>query len=211
MHIQASAERRKVFGAELQRVGTEGANVLRQLGNKVEKMEKLGPADLLKDVHEAAEQLQKRIDQRSYLLVDAESWQIGRGPKQFEEPENILDLKENEKMQLGNKSLSETVLDMRSVPSAATSNRSAEVLFRKKSSWPFRLTFNGDGVVKKDGFKTYESASALSLATFASLLIEFVARLHNVVDSFEELCEKAEFREPITTTPTMKAKPGFCS
>ncbi|KAH7516555.1 hypothetical protein FEM48_Zijuj10G0147500 [Ziziphus jujuba var. spinosa] len=206
--IQASAERRKVFSDELQRVGTEGAKVLRQLGNKVEKMEKLDPGDLLKDVHEAAEQLQKKIDQRSYLLVNAESWQIGRGPKQLEDPENILDMKENEKLQLGNKSLSETVLDMRSIPSA-TSYRSAESLFTKHSSWPFRLMFDGDGVVKEDRFKTYESASALSLATFASLLIEFVARLHNVVDSFEELCEKAEFRDPIITTPPTKAKPGL--
>ncbi|KAF3431826.1 hypothetical protein FNV43_RR26562 [Rhamnella rubrinervis] len=204
--IQAPAERRQVFQNELQRVGAEGAKVLRQLGNKVEKMEKLGHGDVLKDVHEAAEQLQKKIDQRSYLLVNSESWEINTRHMQFKEPENILDSNENENMQLGYKSLSETVLDMRSTPSAATSDQSAENLFTKHASWPFRVSFNGANEYK---FKTYESASALSLATFASLLIEFVARLQNVVGSFEELSEKAEFREPILNALPTKTRSGF--
>jgi hypothetical protein len=70
-------------------------------------------------------------------------------------------------------------------------------LFAKQASWPSRLSFNADTGIEESERRTYESASALSLAMFASLLIEFSARLQNVVESFEELSEKANFVEPI--------------
>ncbi|KAL5553470.1 hypothetical protein UlMin_040871 [Ulmus minor] len=199
--IQAPAERRFVFSRELRRVGAEGAKVLRLLGNKVENMEKLGIEDILKEVHEAAEQLQKKIDQRSYLLVNSESWEIGKRSDLLVEPqESLSEAKEDEKVWLPVKSFSEAVLNLGSVEVARTPfelpSEASESLFIQQTSWPSRLSFNGDDVGKVGENKTYESASALSLATFASLLIEFVARLQNVVDSFEELSEKANFREP---------------
>ncbi|KAL6187928.1 hypothetical protein ACLB2K_039323 [Fragaria x ananassa] len=186
----APAEKRLVFCTELRWVGAEGAKVLRELGKKIEKMEKLGPGDILKDVHEAAEKLQKSIDHRSYILVNSENWEIGRRPRKQEGAENVSDYKDSDDMKLGLKSLSETVLDLRSVSAAwtpsATQGASSECVFRNQPAWPF-------GVGKEENCTTYESASALSLATFVSLLIEFVARLQNVVDSFEELGEKAKF------------------
>ena len=187
---QAPAERRRLFQNELQRVGTEGAKVLRELATKVEKMEKLSSGDILKEVHEAAEQLQKKIDQRSYLLVNSESWFIGR-LKKVEDPENLEEMKDNENEKLGYKSLSETVLEIKSFSAWAPPGD----VFRKQSLWPSRLSLIADAAVREDEIRTYESASALSLATFVSLLIEFVARLQNVVDSFQELSEKAEFRK----------------
>jgi hypothetical protein len=152
-------------------------------------MEKLGPGDILKDVHEATEKLQKKIDKTSYLLVNSKSWEIGRQPKTLEHQENILD-KDNERIQLGFKSLSETVLDLGSLPPM---NGYSKDKFKEQTSWPLCLS----DAVGKENDKTYESASALSLATFVSLLIEFVARLQNVVDTFEELSEKAAFEEPL--------------
>lgn len=170
---------------------------MRELGSKVDKMEKLGPGDILKEVHEAAEQLQKKIDQRSYLLVNSESWEIPRDPQVFQELEN---LKENGNIKLGFKSASEAVLDLRSLTLSTPSlppKDSQDNLFAKQASWPSRPSFNADTGIEESERRTYESASALSLAMFASLLIEFSARLQNVVESFEELSEKANFVEPI--------------
>ncbi|XVF53928.1 hypothetical protein PTKIN_Ptkin05aG0139600 [Pterospermum kingtungense] len=209
--IQAPPERRQVFHHELQRVGAEGARVLRELGNKVKKMEKLGPVDILFELHEAAEELQNKVDRKSYLLVNAESWEIGNRPQLQAEPHDLLNLDNNEHKVLGYKSLSEAVLDLRSVtiPDSWDSLKTnvgmnprvppdapSEDLFKKQISMPARTSFPANAAQFLEESKTYENASALSLATFTSLLIEFVARMQNVVDSFEELGEKANFKEP---------------
>ncbi|GLT76621.1 hypothetical protein SLA2020_482730 [Shorea laevis] len=203
--IQASPETRQVFSTELRNVGAEGAKVLRELGSKLEKMEKLSPGDILKEVHEAADQLQEKIDRRSYLLVNSARWEIGRLNKELEEQED----KENK--QLGFKSLSETLLDLRSDPvlTLPLSIDASKTMFTKQVSSPAQISLNVDSCLKEDECRTYESARALSLATFASLLIEFVARLQNIVDSFEELSEKADFKEPnISRIPTAKKRFG---
>ncbi|KAJ4961069.1 hypothetical protein NE237_020979 [Protea cynaroides] len=207
--IQAPPERREIFRKELQKVGTEGAKLLRELGNKVKKMEKLSSEDILSEVHEAAEELQKKIDKKSYLLVDSESWEIGkRTPRDIENSEDALNTQDDENYLLGIKSFSETMLDSRSFPQSKTLDIGSNRAFVNSSlppgpsdntfkSWPSRFSNNACGILNEEESKTYESASALSLATFASLLIEFVARLQNLVDSFVELSEKAKFKEPI--------------
>ncbi|XP_040996420.1 aluminum-activated malate transporter 9-like [Juglans microcarpa x Juglans regia] len=220
--IQAPAEKRQVFQSELQRVGFEGAKVLRELGNKVKRLEKLGPVDILYEVHEAAEELQKKIDQKSFLLVNSENWEIGNRPE-LGDPQDFLNLDEESKI-LQYKSLSETVLDLRSVPvstswdrkvptgvsSALAAGVSPEKVLMKQISWPRRISFNADAVLIEEESKTYENASALSLATFVSLLIEFVARLQNLVDSFEELSEKANFKYPVEQPSTLEPE-GLCN
>jgi len=90
---------------------------------------------------------------------------------------------------------------------------SESVLKKPVSSWPRLLSFAGDANPAGDAnlaeeSKVYESASSLSLATFSSLLIEFVARLHNLVDEFQELSEKANFKEPVDP-PEVKEKIGI--
>ncbi|KAI4331509.1 hypothetical protein MLD38_029694 [Melastoma candidum] len=211
--IQAPAERRRVFQDELRRVGIEGAKVLRELGNKVKKMEKLGDVDILYEVHEAAEELQNLIDRKSYLLVDSESWEIGNRPKDVIEPQDLMNFEDDENKVLHIKSQSEAVLNLRphgpylGHNGHAIPNQNIEVIssgsgpglpddvLRKQISWPHGMSMPG-----LEESKTYESASALSMATFASLLIEFVARLQNIVDSFEELSQKASFKDPVVET-----------
>ncbi|KAK9276725.1 hypothetical protein L1049_006261 [Liquidambar formosana] len=219
--IQAPEEKRKVFGSELQRVGTEGAKLLRELGKKVEKMEKLSSGDILLEVHEAAEELQMKIDKKSYLLVNSECWDAEIPPKLFQDFENFIDVKDNESRVIN--SLSETTLNLGPVPvlrnwDAQNQNMginpsppqltSSESMFKKQISWPSRVSISADLPLNVQDSKTYESASSLSLATFASLLIEFVARLQNLVDSFEELSDIANFKEPVEP-PAPKEMVGF--
>ncbi|KAI3441126.1 uncharacterized protein J3R85_002806 [Psidium guajava] len=195
--IQAPAEKRRVFSDVLQRVGTEGANVLRELGSKVEQMEKLSPGDILLPVHDAAEELQMKIDEKSYLLVNSESWESTAQPKEREDLVNIQDSEDSENRQGVIHSLSdiwEPQFSNVAVDSTLPEFVSSDSMI-KRASWP-RLSFSSNPLPNKQESKVYESASSLSLATFASLLIEFVARLQNLVDEFVELSEKANFRDP---------------
>ncbi|XP_027359574.1 aluminum-activated malate transporter 9-like isoform X2 [Abrus precatorius] len=220
--IQAPAEKRQVFRNELQKVGSEGAKVLRELGNKVKNMEKLGQEDILYEVHDAAEELQQKIDKKSFLLVNSESWEIGNRPRGEGDSHDLLNIDE-ERHFLEYKSLSEAVLDLRTVKVPRSWEEQAspdpkpampatvgdENMFRKQISWPAHISFKADAVTKEEESKTYESASSLSLATFTSLLIEFVARLQNLVDSFEELGEKAKFKDPLQQAPASSG--GYCN
>lgn len=207
--IQASQEKRQVFTNELRRVGTAGAKVLLDLGSKLEKMEKLSQEDILAEVHAAAEKLQMRIDEKSFLLVNFENWEEGKRPKEFEDPEHVAQMKDCGGSQLVINSLSVLSIEPEQSAIDLTSSRvsmigagpSMQGMFSTDSmagrtQWPSRLSILPDLTINEKEAQTYESASSLSLATFASLLVEFVARLGNLVDAFQELSENANFKEP---------------
>ncbi|XP_020399404.1 aluminum-activated malate transporter 9-like isoform X1 [Zea mays] len=224
--IQAPPESRRVFSAEIQRVGQEGAKVLRELGSRVKTMTKLSSSGILFEVHMAAEELQKKIDEKSYLLVNTERWDASKQAQGIKEvvngtravetenknKENKDDgtsavEKENKSKENNNGGLEPTIVDQTLVHqsksflanSFLSRYDSASTIdgFKPALSWPARKSFHPNIPLEDEDSQTYESASALSLATFASLLIEFVARLQNVVNAFEELSEKANFKDPV--------------
>lgn len=159
--MQAPEEKREVFRNELQRVGIEGAKVVRLIGQKLKKMERLNPIEnILHEIHKAAEELQSKIDDKSYLLVKAENWEIGNPFRDATDELEKSDLDEEDLSQI-------SIEDMWLAPEGEEESR------------------------------MYKSASDLSLATFASLLMEFVARLENLVNAYDELCVVAHFEEAI--------------
>ena len=185
-------------------MGREGAKVLRELGNNIKTMTKLRSSDILCEVHLAAEELQRKIDEKSYLLVNTEKWETSKRAEGIKEGMNGTSV-----MSKGdeNEVIEPRIADQISAhhyksfaassflsrySSSSTSDR-----YRRLPSWPARRSFHPNFPLEDEESKTYESASALSLAIFASLLIEFVARLQNVVNAFEELSEKANFKDPV--------------
>jgi len=228
--FQAPPESRKVFCAELHRVGEEGAKVLRELGQRVKTMTKLSSPNILSEVHLAAEELQKKIDEKSYLLVNTERWEVilrHDGTSQIQDSSNAADNEnkdeppEHTAVNIGSVHKSTSFASNPLLNRADSSNpflsrahssnpflsrvdssnpflaRNDSGSLKPQSSWPARQSFHSNLPFEGVESRTYESASALSLATFASLLIEFVARLQNLVDAFEELSDKANFKDPV--------------
>jgi hypothetical protein len=200
--IQAPPEIRRLFAAEINKVGQEGAKVLRELGNRVKTMTKLSSSDILLEVHLAAEELQKKIDEKSYLLVNIERWDAKKGVQGSKDVQNGTGAVEKENKNDVEPPIVDQTLFHQSRSFLANSfmsryDSTSTLDGFKPLAWPARKSFCPNIPLEGEESKTYESASALSLVTFPSLLIEFVARLQNVVNAFEELSDKANFMEPM--------------
>ncbi|CAL9060107.1 aluminum-activated malate transporter 9-like [Musa acuminata AAA Group] len=199
--IQAPPESRQIFSSELKRVGIEGAKVLRELGDLMKTMTKLNKPNFLFEVHEAAEVLQQKIDRKSYLLVNSESWEGAEFPDGTKGNLNRTNITEYENNCYTTRSYVEPPSTSSNIHSSVTSFTGSlpkmDSSLQRQMQWPARQSFNSEVMRNGEESRTYESASALSLATFSSLLIEFVARLQNLVEAFQELSEKANFEEPV--------------
>ncbi|KAL8161337.1 hypothetical protein V2J09_012826 [Rumex salicifolius] len=221
--IQAPPEKRQVFSSEFQRVCNAGAKVLLELGNKLEKMEKLSPGDILAEAHQAAEELQMKVDEKAYLLIQIGSWEEGKRVKEYEDLEKqsnsnevitsfseidfdtlhaeTASTRQNSKVSFVN--FSPSFIDMGSTTKFGSTGN-----MMSRMRWPSRYLTTAEMPISEREARTIESASSLQLATFASHLIEFVARLQNLVDAYNELGELANFKDPTDLPADEKAK-GF--
>jgi hypothetical protein len=191
-------------------VGQEGAEVLRELGQRVKTMTKLSSPNILSEVHLAAEELQKKIDEKSYLLVNTERTHDGASaPDKDESPENAAADSVHTSTSFASNLYLSRYDSSNPFLGRYDSGSTAGGLYKAQSSWPARQSFHPSLPFEIEESRIYESASALSLATFASLLIEFVARLQNLVDAFEELSDKANFKDPVEEPSTISREtPG---
>ncbi|KAL4589486.1 hypothetical protein LXL04_002393 [Taraxacum kok-saghyz] len=156
------------------------------------KLEKLSPDfDLLEKVHEAAEELQMLIDEKSYHLVSATTKQKHMDDAAHEEEEEHSNetprLKQSHTFENIDRHMTNMSMNL---PWAGSCEEDA---LKMQLQWPSRLSFVGEAILNEREVRTYESTSALSLANFTSSLFEFVARLQNLLNSFKELSEKAKF------------------
>ncbi|KAK6130005.1 hypothetical protein DH2020_036254 [Rehmannia glutinosa] len=181
--IQAPYNLRIAFKKEIQDATSDASELVRRLGKDICTMRRSLKTCLLKRVHASTERLQHAIDVHSYLLT-TESTTFSNLSNHMPEHDNKF-LQENPDPPL-------------------QAEYSYHELMRKQSrrlySWPSREI---DAFEEERGFsanfvprmKELESTAALSLATFTSLLIEFVARLDHLVEAVDKLSRVAKFKQ----------------
>ncbi|ERM97497.1 hypothetical protein AMTRI_Chr02g217480 [Amborella trichopoda] len=191
--IQAPHNLRSAFEPEIREAGNDAAELVRSLGKDISNMTRSQPASLLKKVHNSTERLQRSIYMHSYLLTSPS------------EPLNA-DTKPSLKPQLSssNSDLSKRLAEYEGMKKFSESEGTTESYHetmkkqqRRLHSWPScdigGFEEEAVGVDLPTKLTALESTTALSLATFASLLIEFVARLDHLVEAVDELANLARF------------------
>ncbi|KAI8569689.1 hypothetical protein RHMOL_Rhmol02G0297000 [Rhododendron molle] len=210
--IQAPYNLIITFQTEIQDATSQAAELVRSLGKDVSNMERTLKTTLLKRVHSSTERLQRAIDMHSYLLTsnyDPSDNPSKPLPKlshtlsstpydlstELAELEKTTTPAQNQNPVLG-------TLPPPPQPQAESYHEMMRKQSRRLYSWPSREV---DAFEEEGGFgadfiprmKALESTAALSLATFTSLLIEFVARLDHLVEAVDELSKMAKFKHEV--------------
>ncbi|KZV44982.1 aluminum-activated malate transporter 9-like [Dorcoceras hygrometricum] len=194
--IQAPYNLRITFQKEIQEASSTAAELVRYLGQNIDNMQWSLKSCLLKRVHVSTERLQRAIDMHSYLLTSDNS----------SIPQTKLDHAMSSTLaDLDPKLLEQNLDPPNQLPGSTVTLQveSYHETMRKQSrrqySWPSREVdaFEDDRGFNKDSIpkmQALESTTNLSLATFTSLLIEFVARLNHLVEAVDELSNMAKFK-----------------
>lgn len=169
--------------------------MVRFLGKDISNMQRSLKTSLLKRVHSSAERLQRAIDMHSYLLKS-----------EHEPPDSASKMQSRFSHALSStfSNLSNLLEEDSDPTSQQLQEESYHEMMRKQSrrlhSWPSREVdaFGDGGNFSPDSIprmKALESTATLSLATFTSLLIEFVARLDHLVEAVDQLSKMARFEQ----------------
>ncbi|KAF5734220.1 aluminum-activated malate transporter 9-like [Tripterygium wilfordii] len=208
--IQAPFNLRITFQSEIQDATKQAAEIMRRLGKDIGDMKRSLKTSILKKVHSSTERLQRAIDMHSYLLTSNYDPHdnISKPLPSLSHTlsSNLYDLS-NQSPDFDSNSVEKNLNPIaQNMPSGTLPPAQAESyheMMRKQSrrlhSWPSREVdaFEEDGNLGTDflpRMRALESTAALSLATFTSLLIEFVARLDHLVEAVDELSKKAKFK-----------------
>lgn len=182
--MQAPYNLRCAFQPEILDATNQAAALLRSLAKDINNMKRSLHTNLLKRVHSSTERLQRSIDLHSYLLTTS-SHEIQAFPPKLPLSQPSKTITSNEQPNL--------------VEADYHHETMRKQQQRRQYSWPSREVDDyEDGGVDTEllqKMRTFESTAALSLATFASLLIEFVARLDHLVDATDLLAKMAKFKD----------------
>lgn len=200
--LQAPYNLKCAFRSEILDASNQAAELLRSLAKDVNNMKWSLQTSLLKHVHVSTERLQHSIDLHSCLFTASHEYNSAKEPLQTTKfvSFNLKDFNTESDEPKSKVTGNSTSL---SAPMQAESyHQMMKRQQRRLHSWPPREVdnFEDDESVVSDLIPrmcALESTTALSLATFTSLLIEFVARLDHLVEAVEKLATIARFKEQI--------------
>ncbi|KAJ4956563.1 hypothetical protein NE237_013346 [Protea cynaroides] len=219
--IQAPYNLKITFQREIQEASSRAAELVRSLGKDIMKMKRnlRSRTSLLKMVHSSTLRLQRSIYIHSYLLTSGHDYSPDNSNSNSTKPLSkqlshnlssaLSDLHAH--LAAGDGNGGEGMLPNSATPPTAQNGigvlpAAAESYqehlkkqLRRQHSWPSREVddeFEGSiGVDFLPKMKALESTASLSLATFTSLLIEFVARLDHLVEAVDQLAKMAKFKQ----------------
>ncbi|XP_034705491.1 aluminum-activated malate transporter 9-like [Vitis riparia] len=198
--IQAPYNLRLTFQSEIKEATSQAAELVRCLGKDVSSMKQSIKTSLLKKVHSSTERLQYAIDLHSYLLTCHSDPPDTSSKPLSKLLSHAVSYDLSDQLNDPNPQTQDTPSGTLPLPlvTAESYHEMMRKQMRRLHSWPSREVdaFEEEGGLCMDTLprmRALESTAALSLATFTSLLIEFVARLDHLVEAVDQLAVMAKF------------------
>uniref|UniRef100_A0ACD5VVQ8 Uncharacterized protein n=3 Tax=Avena sativa TaxID=4498 RepID=A0ACD5VVQ8_AVESA len=194
--IQAPYNLRCAFHSEILDATNQAAELLRSLAKDINNMKWSLQSSLLKQVHVSTERLQQSIDLHSYLFTASHEDNSAKPQSKTSRAVAFnLNMKQSDDAE-------SKIAENTATQVAESYHEMMKRQQRRLHSWPSREVddFDDDENVVSEMIPrmcALESTAALSLATFTSLLIEFVARLDHLVEAVEKLSQMARFKQQI--------------